>query len=353
MAFDDIVAVNCNGSGGDDVRDPNATFSVYLYFKADTDASAVAMYVYCVSCFVLSLVLNCLLVATVALSPKLHSPMYIHFLYLSVLNLLASVSGLVFVLSASAGRMRRIGVASCLAQSFFVYFTTFSEVLALGLMALDRYIAVCLPLRYPALVTNHLTEKAACGALVVCLSSALLVTLLSSRENLCADTLMGGVYCDVVALSRFTCPRTKATEIAVAVVSSALLLPAIGCMAFSYVQILRVLCAPGYGESRSKAIRTCTTQVMVFLLFYCTWSLAGIAPFLDPCFDPPFVHNLQVTAQILFVTLPPVLDPLVYGLRTKEVRVAVSRLIVRYGQYLFPQDRMLPRVATVTLSNAP
>ncbi|KAL6104894.1 uncharacterized protein ACO6RY_06538 [Pungitius sinensis] len=273
--------------------------------------------------FLAALLGNGLLVLVVLCTESLHSPMYALIAALCAVDLLAATAIVPKMLLGLLFDWDHISLAGCLAQMFSTHFLSSLESTLLLAMALDRYAAVCRPLRYTELVGASALAKLLLFALVR--SGSVMATLVALAGSLqfCGSNVILHCYCDHMALVSLACGSTErnvAAGLAVIVCFVGVDIPLIF---FSYVKILgAVLRAAAAGEHRSKAFHTCGTHLMVMMCFY----LVGSVTFLSHNLKIPIPTNANTLMGVAYILLPATINPVIYGVRTKEIRSGFLRL---------------------------
>ncbi|KAM9811244.1 olfactory receptor 52L1-like [Syngnathus typhle] len=273
---------------------------------------------------VLALLGNVLLVYVIASVERLHSPMYLLICALCLVDLLAVAAIIPSTLVGLLVDGTRVSLAGCLAQMFATHFLSSVESTLLMAMALDRYVAVCRPLRYKqllgrrALVTLTLFTLARSGAVM-----ATLVGLAGSLR-FCASDVIRHCYCDHMALVSLACGdtgRSAAAGVAVIVCFVGVDIPLI---VFSYAKILvAVVRAAAPGDERRKAFHTCGTHLMVMTVFY----LVGSVTFLSHNLGLAIPTDANSAMGLLYILTPAAANPVIYGVRTAEIRNGVCSLL--------------------------
>ncbi|KFZ64866.1 Olfactory receptor 52R1, partial [Podiceps cristatus] len=244
--------------------------------------------------------------------PSLHEPMYLFLAMLALTDLVLSTSMLPKMLGIFWLGSREIGFLSCLAQLFFIH--TFSSVESgvLMAMALDRYIAICCPLRHSSILSVPVVV--ALGSLVL-VRGVLLVSpfcFLLRRMPFCQHHVISHSYCEHMAVVKLACGDTRFSVIyglfvAFIVTGSDMIL-----ISVSYTMILRVVMRLSSTEARLKAFSTCASHVCVILAFY----VPALFTFLTHRFGHSIPSHLHIMVANLYLLVPPMLNPIVYGVRT-------------------------------------
>ncbi|NXL49588.1 O52R1 protein, partial [Podilymbus podiceps] len=247
--------------------------------------------------------------------PSLHEPMYLFLAMLALTDLVLSTSMLPKMLGIFWLGSKEIGFLSCLAQLFFIH--TFSSVESgvLMAMALDRYIAICCPLRHSSILS--VPAVVALGSLVL-VRGVLLVSpfcFLLRRMPFCQHHVISHSYCEHMAVVKLACGDTRFSVIyglfvAFIVTGSDMIL-----ISVSYTMILRVVMRLSSTEARLKAFSTCASHVCVILAFY----VPALFTFLTHRFGHSIPSHLHIMVANLYLLVPPMLNPIVYGVRTKKL----------------------------------
>ncbi|XP_068440885.1 olfactory receptor 52Z1P-like [Clinocottus analis] len=272
---------------------------------------------------------NGVLVHVIRRTGSLHGPMYLLLCALCAVDVLSATAIVPGLLLALLFGWDRISLAGCLTQMFFTHFLSSLESTLLLAMALDRYAAVCRPLRYAELVGAPAAVKLLLFALVR--SGSIMATLVALAGSLrfCGSNAVRHCYCDHMALVSLACggtERSSAAGLAVIVCFVGVDIPLI-CL--SYAKILSaVFKAAAGGEERRKALHTCGTHLIVMMCFY----LVGSVSFLSHNLNIGIPTDANTLMGLVYILLPATVNPVVYGVRTTEIRNALLRLLAGRGQ---------------------
>ncbi|XP_069495706.1 olfactory receptor 52E8-like [Ambystoma mexicanum] len=270
--------------------------------------------------YIVTLVGNCFLLLSVKTVRSLHKPMYLLISLLSFSDMVLSSSILPKMLAIFWSNDVEISFAACFFQMFLVHVFAGVESGILTAMAFDRYVAVCHPLRYPTIVTNSLVPKIAAISLTRAVFVVLPESLLAIRVPFCSRSIVHS-FCEHIAVVKLSCTDislNSAYGMGVTIAVGAMDLPSIGV---SYALILRaVLNFPS--KDRLKAFSTCIAHVFVMSLFFIP-ILFSLSLHRFNTNIPLYVHIIVVNAYLL---LPPVANPLIYGVRMAEIRHGVLQL---------------------------
>ncbi|XP_049636555.1 olfactory receptor 52Z1P-like [Suncus etruscus] len=269
--------------------------------------------------YLLAVVGNGLVMAVIAWDRSLHEPMYL-FLAMLALNdvFLCTVTVpkmlLIFWLGPSPSTF-----AACLTQMFFVHALFLSESAVLLAMAFDRYVAICAPLHYVTLLTGSLIGKV--GLALVARSMIVVIpgVLLILRLHFCRSNVIHHTYCENMGIAKLAC--NSFTPNSIYGLTAALLTTGLDfvLISLSYWLILRTVFRLPSKEARAKSFGTCGAHICVILIFY---TLAFFSFFTHRFGHHVPRHTLILLAN-LYLLIPPTMNPIVYGVKTKEIRMRV------------------------------
>ncbi|CAM9601087.1 unnamed protein product [Bubo scandiacus] len=270
---------------------------------------------------------NITLLLIIKTEPSLHEPMYLFLAMLAFTDLVLSTSMLPKMLGILWLGSGEIGFLSCLAQLFFIH--TFSSVESgmLMAMALDRYMAICHPLRHSSILS--VPAVVALGSLVL-VRGVLLVSpfcFLLCRLPFCQHHVISHSYCEHMAVVKLACGDTRVNVMyglfaAFIVTGSDVIL-----ISVSYTMILRVVMRLSSREAQLKSFGTCTSHVCVILAFY----VPALFTFLTHRFGKSIPPHVHIMVANLYLLVPPMLNPIVYGVRNKKLWDRVVVLFQRKG----------------------
>uniref|UniRef100_A0A8C5RXR4 G-protein coupled receptors family 1 profile domain-containing protein n=1 Tax=Laticauda laticaudata TaxID=8630 RepID=A0A8C5RXR4_LATLA len=268
------------------------------------------------SMFVISLLDNGILLYMIKTGVSLHKPMFFFLSMLFSIDLLLSLTPMSKTLGIFWFNAGEIGLVGCLVQMFFLHSFSIMESAVLLAKSFDRYVAICHPLRYHSILTHSLVVKA--GLMVLMRAVALVLPLPFLLQRLPSGQLKANTiahtYCEHMAVVKLACSSILSNVVygllvALLVVGADLLL-----ITFSYCMITRAVLALPSRDARYKAFSTCAAHVVILVSY--TLALFTI---LTHRFGHvlPHVHILLANFYLLF---PPMLNPIVYGVKTKEIR---------------------------------
>ncbi|KAM8822207.1 olfactory receptor 52L1-like [Synchiropus picturatus] len=277
-------------------------------------ACVLVLYVSCLS-------LNLLLVLVVWLTPRLHRPMYLLLANLAACGTVGCSAVCPGVLRLLLLPGHRSSLAACLAQVFFTNLYGSGVFCTLALMALDRYVSICRPLHYHAVMTLGRVKLLLLLLYLLLGATSGVQVLLAWRLPLCRFAV-DKLFCDSLSVVRLSCrPSLLVGAFGLSAAACLVLLPCV-LVLLSYVRIMLVV-ARTSPESRRKALRTCLPHLLTFFNF----SVASFFGLIYSRVSQRVPLSANVLVSVNFLVLPPLLHPLIYGVRTREIRRSLGRTL--------------------------
>lgn len=272
-----------------------------------------------------SLIGNATIFLTVWAERALHTPMYFFLANLAVLEIFYSstVAPLALVNLLTMGRIP-ISLSGCGTQMFFFVFLGSADCILLGIMAYDRFVAIRDPLRYTLIMRWQLCVQLATGALGLGFLLALQLTALIFHLPFCGHNRITHFYCDVLPVLRLACGDTRTPEAMIFIVSVTILTIPFCLISISYIFIVAAILKIRSAEGRHKAFSTCSSHLTVVLLQYGCCSLIYLRP--SSSYDP----EMGRVVSVVYTFITPVLNPLIYSMRNKELKDALNRVMKRH-----------------------
>ncbi|XP_032955173.1 olfactory receptor-like protein OLF3 [Rhinolophus ferrumequinum] len=264
---------------------------------------------------------NFLIVLLIRLDSRLHTPMYFFLTNLSVVDVSYATSIVPQMLVHLLAEHKAIPHVSCAAQLFFSLGLGGIEFVLLAVMAYDRYVAVCDPLRYSVVMHGGLCNRLAVTSWVSGSVNSLMQTAITFQLPMCTHKLIDHISCELLAVVRLACVDTSSNEIAIMVSSLVLLMTPFCLVLVSYVQIISTILKSQSAEGRKKAFQTCASHLTVVVLCYGM----AIVTYIQPRSGPSVLQEKLIS--LFYALLTPMLKPMIYSLRNKEVKGAWQKLL--------------------------
>ncbi|XP_031544119.2 LOW QUALITY PROTEIN: olfactory receptor 2B6-like [Vicugna pacos] len=257
------------------------------------------------------------------LDSRLHTPMYFFLTNLSLLDLCYITSTVPQLLVNLYSTRKVISYAGCVAQLFMFLALGATECVLLAVMSFDRFVAICWPLHYSVIMHQRLCLQWAAASWVTGFSNSVWLSALTLQLPLCGPYVLDHFLCEVPALLKLSCVDTTANEAELFLVSVLFHLVPLTFILTSYAFIAQAVLRIQSAEGRQKAFGTCGSHLIVVSLFYGT----AISTYLQPPSTNSKDQGKMVS--LFYGIIAPMLNPLIYTLRNKEVKEAFKRLVAR------------------------
>ncbi|XP_007445285.1 olfactory receptor 4N5-like [Python bivittatus] len=261
---------------------------------------------------------NILIIVTILKNPSLESPMFFFLANLALVDIFYScVTHPKLILNIVSG-CRTISYLGCITQIFFIHFLGGAEMFLLFAMAIDRYVAICHPLHYATVVTRVI-----CWAMVVAswlggFIHSIIQVILIILLQFCGPNRLDNFFCDITQIIRLACANIYTLEFVMLFSSG---IPSIVCFILLFISYLALLMKVRKGSSigKNKASSTCITHIIIIFIMFGP----AIYIYCHPFQDYPFDKVVAFFHAMVF----PLMNPVIYTLRNKEIKVAMWRLL--------------------------
>ncbi|XP_007939252.1 olfactory receptor 52K1-like [Orycteropus afer afer] len=277
------------------------------------------------SAYTLALLGNCTLLFIIQGDAALHEPMYLFLAMLATIDLVLSSTTLPKMLAIFWFRDSEINFNVCLVQMFFLHSFSIMESAVLLAMAFDRYVAICKPLHYTTVLTRSLITRIGMAAMARAVTLMTPLPFSLKHYHYCRGPVIAHCYCEHMAVVRLACGDTRFNNIYGIAVAMFIAVFDLLFVILSYIFILRAVLQLASREARYKAFGTCVSHVGAILAFYTPAVLSSIMHRVARQ-AAPHVHILFANFYMLF---PPMVNPIIYGVKTKQIRERVIGLFLR------------------------
>ncbi|MBZ3879871.1 Olfactory receptor-like protein OLF3 [Sciurus carolinensis] len=297
---------------------------ILLGLSSDWDTQ-VSLFVLLLAMYLVTVLGNFLIVLLIRLDGRLHTPMYFFLTNLSLVDVSYATSIVPQLLVHFLAEHKGIPFLSCAAQLFFSLALGGIEFVLLAVMAYDRYVAVCDPLRYSVIMHGGLCTRLAIASWVSGSINSLMQTTITFQLPMCTNKYIDHISCEILAVVRLACVDTSSNEVAIVVSSIVLLMTPFFLVLLSYIQIISTILKIRSTQGRRKAFHTCASHLTVVTLCYGT----TIFTYTQPHSSPSVLQEKLIS--LFYATMIPMLNPMIYSLRNKEVKGAWQKLLGQFS----------------------
>uniref|UniRef100_A0A8C9YCX8 Olfactory receptor 52E8-like n=1 Tax=Sander lucioperca TaxID=283035 RepID=A0A8C9YCX8_SANLU len=267
---------------------------------------------------------NIFILVFVGVERYLHKPTYLIFFHMAMNDLLFGTVTLPKMISRYWRDDKIISFGACFTQMYFVHSLGAIQSLLLLIMSLDRFIAVCFPLKYPVLLTNN-TVSMACGLSWIGTFLRMMAVIYHALTlPYCNSNIIVQCYCDHTSVTKLGCGEDVkyVQTVAVGLAMFSLLLP-LSFILFSFISIFVVVFRIGNAEGRSKTLSTCTPQLVICCLYYMPRCFVYLANYIGFSFS----LDIRILLILLYSLLPCAVNPIIYCFKTKYIKdILMKRL---------------------------
>uniref|UniRef100_A0A8C5SAF2 Olfactory receptor n=2 Tax=Laticauda laticaudata TaxID=8630 RepID=A0A8C5SAF2_LATLA len=271
--------------------------------------------------YLITLVANSMIFILIQLDSHLHSPMYYFLSHLSCLDICYSSVTLPTILVNLLRQQPTISYNECMAQMFFLMSFAGTESALLAVMAYDRYAAICKPLHYTQFMSRRVRVPLATASWIWGMIDSAIHTALATDLAFCAANKIHHIFCDVPPLLKIACSDTYTNEMALHTASVFVGLSPFLLVVISYVYILSTILKIRSSTGRRKTFSTCAAHLITVIVYFGMINLNYNRP------SAGYSLGVDTLISILYCVVPPMLNPLIYSFRNKEVKGALQKLL--------------------------
>ncbi|XP_045068731.1 olfactory receptor 2AT4-like [Coregonus clupeaformis] len=268
-----------------------------------------------------TLIGNVVILVLLATDRDLHKPMYFIILNLVVSDVLFSTTTLPKIIARYWFEAGDISFTGCFVQMYLVhYFGTVNSYI-LFIMALDRYVSICFPLRYPMIIQNTTIHILSATAWIVAKAGPLMMVIRAYPLPYCDSNKIMQCYCDHIAITTLACTDRALYSFPAFVVAMVTLLGPLAFIIFSYCSIIVAVLKIASTQGRLKTLSTCSCQLIIIALYY----LPRCFIYLSSNIGIRLSTDLRIVIIMLYSLLPPMINPLIYCFKTKDVKQSLMK----------------------------
>ncbi|XP_037377643.1 olfactory receptor 51Q1-like [Talpa occidentalis] len=273
--------------------------------------------------YAISIMGNTTILTVIRIDPSLHQPMYLFLSMLALTDLGLTLTTLPTVMQILWFNIRRIEFEACFAQFFFLHGFSLMESSVLLAMSFDRYVAICRPLHYVTILTNEVIGRIGVAIIVRCVLAVLPSLFLLKRLPFCRSHLLTHSYCLHMDMIRLVCADIRvnswyALAVILLIVGTDPLL-----IVFSYAMILKSVLGTATWSERLRALNNCLSHILAVLVLY----VPMIALSMTHRFAKHASPLLHVIIANVYLLAPPVMNPIIYSVKTKQIRQGIFHLL--------------------------
>ncbi|XP_076988023.1 olfactory receptor 13C3-like [Tamandua tetradactyla] len=270
---------------------------------------------------------NGVLIIASIFDARLHTPMYFFLGNLSFLDICYTTASIPSTLGPIISQKRTISFSRCAVQMFLVFALGSTECLLLGMMAFERYVAICNPLRYPIIMSKAVYVLMASTSWLSGGINSTVQTSLAMRLPFCGNNVINHFGCEILAVLKLACADISLNVTTMLVSNVVFLVLPLLVIFFSYMFILYTILRMKSATGRHKAFSTCSSHLTVVIIFYGTIFFMYAKPTSQ---DQSGENKFQTSDKLMFLfygAMTPMLNPIIYSLRNKDVKSAVKYLL--------------------------
>ncbi|XP_006770149.1 PREDICTED: putative olfactory receptor 56B2 [Myotis davidii] len=272
--------------------------------------------------YLLALSANILILIVIYQEPTLHQPMYYFLGILAVVDMGFATTIMPKILANLWFNAKAISLPECFLQMYVIHCFVGMESGIFLCMAIDRYVAICQPLRYPSIITESFVVKA---TVVMALRNTICtipVPILAAQRHYCSQNQIEHFLCSTLGVTSLSCDDRTINSIYQLILAWTFMGSDLGLTILSYALILHSVLKLNSAEAMSKALSTCTSHLILILFFYTIVIVMSIAH--SAAISVPII---QVLLNVLHSVVPPALNPVVYAIKNKELRQVLYKVL--------------------------
>ncbi|XP_028656751.1 olfactory receptor 146-like [Erpetoichthys calabaricus] len=281
-------------------------------------------YIFLVVVYILTMFSNIFVIVLIYLEQTLHSPKYFAVSQLAFADLCATTAVIPKVIDTFLFNSNFIRYDECLANMFFVHCFTAVQSLSLAILAYDRLLAICFPLQYHSINTNSRMMLIIFSVWLFTAVVIFVTVILITRLSFCKSTVINSYFCDHGPVYRLACNDTSLNFIMAFTNIVLFLFVSLAFILFTYLAIGLALLKIATSEGRQKALKTCTSHIILVAVFYIPLAVTYLMEQMHMSNS-----NARILNNLLSATVPPILNPVIYTLKTEEMMKSITKYVKR------------------------
>ncbi|XP_029809021.1 olfactory receptor 12-like [Suricata suricatta] len=295
---------------------------ILLGFRTSPDVQ-IFLFLFFLLIYMVIVVGNVSMIIVIKIDSRLHTPMYFFLRNLSYLDLCYSTVIAPKTLATFLSKDKKISYNGCATQFFFFALCVGTEGFLLAVMAYDRFSAICSPFLYTVRMSQQACIRLVIGSYICGGINSMVQTGFTFSLRFCGENRLDHFFCDVPALIKISCTDTSVNEIVLFILSALIIVTTTTVIVVSYAYILSTVLKIPSTHGRGKTFSTCSSHITVVSLFYGTVFFMYAQP---GAISSP--EKSKIIA-VFYTLIIPMLNPLIYSLRNREVKHAVKRILLR------------------------
>ncbi|KFO21784.1 olfactory receptor 8H1 [Fukomys damarensis] len=261
------------------------------------------------------------MILIIRLDLQLHTPMYFFLTHLSFLDLSYSSVITPKTLQNLLTSNKSISFLGCFTQMYFLVVFAAAECFLLSSMAYDRYVAICSPLHYPVIMSTRLCRGLLAGSYGIAFLDSTVNEVCMSRLYFCKSNVIQHFFCDTSPILALSCSDTFEVELTIFICAGSTIVLSLITISGSYLSILSTILKINSTAGKKKTFSTCASHLLGVTIFYSTTIFAYLKP------KSSYSLGKDQVASVFYTIVIPMLNPLIYSLRNKEVKSAALRVL--------------------------
>ncbi|EHB10425.1 Olfactory receptor 8H3 [Heterocephalus glaber] len=303
-------------------RSNSTTLTDFIFMEmTDTAETQLLLSVLFLLIYLITVLGNVGMILIICLDPQLHTPMYFFLTHLSFLDLSYSSVVTPKALQSLLTSTKSISFLGCFTQMYFFILLAATECFLLSSMAYDRYVAICHPLNYPIIMSTGLCRTLLTGSYAIGFVDSTVNVVSISQLHFCKSNIVQHFFCDTSPILALSCSDTFEVELIIFICAGFNVVLSLITISGSYVSILSTILKINSTAGKKKAFSTCASHFLGVTIFYSTIIFTYLKP------KASYSLGRDQVASVFYTIVIPMLNPLIYSLRNKEVKNAALRVL--------------------------